>query len=281
MLYSFSTLGTPLWGLEEVVKYASEYGFDAIDFRGLGKHKFENGAYLTDRLNITSLREFTTDIENTTALIKDFGLCVSGVSTGVSFATGMSDEIFEEAIQSIILAEKLNSPMIRVFCGKYLNTKTSFSVALENIIKGLNLLSKEAEKRNVSILVETHDDWVKKDVLKNIMEDVDHKNVGLLWDVHHPYRYGNETPKETWQALSPWIKNTHWKDSKLNSDKTYTSTPIGEGDIPLAEILNVLKDGGYTGYLTLEHEAMWGATGDAEIILPQFINYMNKCDAKK
>ena len=132
---------------------------------------------------------------------------------------------------------------------------------------------------NVQILLETHDDWLCSNHLKAVMEKVDSTYAGILWDVHHPYRMKGETPAETWATLGPWIKNTHWKDSRSapESERGYQLCLFGNGDIPLKEIFNCLKNDGYNECLTLEWEKAWNPEiEEPEIAFPGFVKVMRQ-----
>ncbi len=110
--------------------------------------------------------------------------------------------------------------------------------------------------------------------LKALMEFVDSDSVGILWDIHHPYRSAGESPSETWQTLGKWIRYTHWKDS-FPRGADYQLCLIGGGDLPLEEIFRVLKQGGYSGYLTLEWEKKWHPEiEEPEKAFPGFVRVM-------
>ena len=42
-------------------------------------------------------------------------------------------------------------------------------------------------------LIETNGILADSAVMKEFIESVNRKNSGVLWDIHHPYRYFNET----------------------------------------------------------------------------------------
>jgi len=41
--------------------------------------------------------------------------------------------------------------------------------------------------------------------------------VAALWDMHHPYRFFNESPETTVQNLGAYIKHVHVKDSVMEN----------------------------------------------------------------
>ncbi len=67
-------------------------------------------------------------------------------------------------------------------------------------------------------------------------------------------------PKETLDYLGDKIAHVHIKDGKKHEDPDmidYVYTTVGEGELPIKEIVNLLKDFGYKGYLSLEWENEW------------------------
>ena len=36
---------------------------------------------------------------------------------------------------------------------------------------------------------------------------------GVLWDMGHTAKIGEESPEQTWQAVGPWVAYTHIKDA--------------------------------------------------------------------
>jgi fatty-acyl-CoA synthase len=50
---------------------------------------------------------------------------------------------------------------------------------------------------------------------------------------------------------------------------------LGEGELPIAESMRVLCDGGYDGWICFEGEKRWDAdAAEPEVSVPQFAEYM-------
>lgn len=80
-----------------------------------------------------------------------------------------------------------------------------------------------------------------------------------IWDIIHPIEQG-EAPETTWELLQGKIAHVHLKDGVKNADPDwidYTYTRLGEGELPIKEIVALLQAKGYTGYLSLEWEKQW------------------------
>ena len=66
-----------------------------------------------------------------------------------------------------------------------------------------------------------------------------------------------EAPETSARNLSPFVRNTHWKDSRPLPDGKRRFCLPGLGAVPLAAIRNALAAVGYDGWFTLEWEKRW------------------------
>jgi sugar phosphate isomerase/epimerase len=85
--------------------------------------------------------------------------------------------------------------------------------------------------------------------------------------------------QEAWDAIGPWVRSVDVKDSitDLAAPLGYRYVPLGEGDVPVAEAVRVLRAGGYDGWLTCEWEKLWHPDlAPPEIAFPQFIAEMRR-----
>ena len=261
MKLAFSTLGCPAWDLKTVISRAAEYGFDGIDFRGLG-----------DEMEIFKLPAFASQAEQTRRRIEQAGLEVPCFSSSVRLI-GADQKMFEELKSYAGLCRTFDAPYIRVFGGSI--SEMPRTEAIDQAAATLVEMAAVAEDHGVTLLVETHDSWLKGEHLRAVMERADCQAAGVVWDVHHPVRRAGESPAETWRNLGPWIRNTHWKDSLPDPAAGHQLCLMGEGDIPLTEIRDVLLAGGYDGYLTLEWEKRWHEElPDPEVAFPQYVRFM-------
>ncbi len=79
------------------------------------------------------------------------------------------------------------------------------------------------------------------------------------------------------RALRPWLRHVHVKDAKREDGKSLPCL-LGEGDLPLADLVRAVRDVGYDQWLCLETEKRWHATvaPEPEESLPQFVRFMGK-----
>ena len=105
--------------------------------------------------------------------------------------------------------------------------------------------------------------------IEKIINKIQNKGVGVLWDIHHPFRAG-ESLDETYRKVGTLIKHVHIKD-EIEGKLCLT----GKGTLPIKELVTLLKEKGYPGYLSFEWEKMWvKELEDPEIAFPQYVEYM-------
>lgn len=266
MKISCTTLGCPDWPLEKIVEGFKQYGYDAIDFRGL-----------EGEMEIWRLPAFSADFAATADMISRTGLEVSAFSSSARmFRPDPSErgKDIAEVSEYARLCRTFGASIIRIFGGSLEGTPPTeaIEVAVETLCR-----MTEAAGEGITIAVETHDDWVRSSLLAELFKHLDAPNVGILWDLHHPYRLGGESPKQTYDNIGRFTVATHLKDSRLTGDDEYEYCLGGEGDVPLAEMVKLLKEGGYDGYLTLEWEKKWHPEiPEPETALPAYAQYMKK-----
>ena len=268
MKLAFSTLGCPKWTLNQILENAVKMGFDGIEFRGL-----------LDDIDITRRPEFTTEFSKTRQMLIDRGLAVSCLSTSARFAIvdpSEKQKSFDEVQRYMELAVKLDLPdvpIIRVFGGRFpkgYNREKIMAITAEN----LRQIGKRAEEYDVTLAVETHDDWSDSALCAQLISQVNNPKIRILWDLHHPYRFNNESPEVTYANIGKYTVGIHIKDSVLNEKGELVHVLVGEGGVPLRKMLDMLIQGGYSGYATLEWEKRW----HPELLEPEivFSHYVQK-----
>ena len=112
--------------------------------------------------------------------------------------------------------------------------------------------------------------------LRDLLNQVRSDSVAALWDIHHPYRYAGESPEETVTNLGAYIKYVHVKDSVMENGKV-SYRMMGEGDLPMEDVIRTLRSINYEGYLSLEWLKQYAPDlNDAGIVFPHYANYMSQ-----
>ena len=263
MKISFSTLACPYFSWEDIYSMAKDLNFDGIEVRGLG-----------DDIFAVTAKPFTdSKIDKTISKLNELGLEIPCLSSGCPLKDKENyDEIIFEITKYIELAQKLNTPYIRILGDA--EPMPVGEVDDEYVKKVLLDLAKIADGKNITLLVETNGVYADTKRLKKLLDDVNSPYIAALWDLHHPYRYANETPDTTIENLGSYIKFVHAKDSVMIGGKCEYRL-MGEGDLPLNDMIGELEKTGYDGYISLEWVKRWSKElCDAGIVFPHFANFM-------
>ena len=265
MKISFSTLGCPEFGWRDIYSLAKDFGFDGIEVRGLGDKRFTGPAQ--------PLSE--EQWPQTKKKLEELRLEISCLSSGccLKFAE-KAEENHKELVRYITLAGKLGTPYIRILGDS--EPQPTGDVDDQVVLAALRRLIPIAEANQVTLLVETCGDYADTKRLGNLLNQVASDAIGALWDIHHPYRFTGETPEQTVQNLGAYIKYAHVKDSVVIDDAIQYRM-LGEGDLPIAQIMSALNSIKYAGYLSLEWVKAWAPDlANAGVVFPHFAHYMNR-----
>lgn len=270
MKLSFTTLGCPQWDLETIVSRAAEYGYDGVDFRGL-----------QGQMNVYELRPFAADAEHTRRRFEDAGLAVTCFSSSITLVSKEREaQNIEELERYAELCSRFGTRYIRAFGGRLNGTDRSDALdAARSYMQRVEPILRQA---GVKLIIETHDDWTRCEDVLDLLDGTSSDTVGVLWDVHHPYRMFGERPEQTWEKLGSRIEYTHWKDSlpEANEPGKFKYRFMGEGDVPFGDIHSVLRTNGYDGWYTFEWEKRWHPDlEEPELAFPQYVRYMRALGA--
>lgn len=246
---AFSTLGCPKWSLSTVLKTAVDYGYQAVEFRGL-----------EGELDLPKRPEFNSSasIANTLRQFNDnnIRICDLGSSAQMHHADATKrKKNLDDAKRFIDLAQQLNCPYVRVFPDS-LPKNQNRNDTLNLISNGLLELGEYAKGSQVRVLLESHGELVTSDLLSQIMRHAEHPNVGMIWDIFNMWVEGKESPKVVHEKLKKYIYHAHIKDAKVNGN-THQYVLLGLGDAPLKEAISALVADNYKGYYSFEWEKMW------------------------
>jgi sugar phosphate isomerase/epimerase len=270
MKISFMTLGCPNWDLNTICARGREYGFDGVDFRG----------YL-ETLDITLLPEFTTQAASTLRQFNEASLEVSAISSSIQVCVPENlNNSLEEARRTIAVAHDLGCSNVRIYGGGDTTQHSRQDLAQLGCDCIEQIFQMDGAK-DLHWLFETHDTRIKASDCRLLLESIPDPAFGVLWDMGHTYRIGGEQPRDTLAALNGRVGYTHIKDAVYDpqhalamADGWHYVLP-GEGQLPLAESINLLKRSGYDGWLQCEHEKRWHPElVEPEIIFPAFARWV-------
>ena len=259
MKIAFSTLCCPNYDWKEIFSMATDLGFDGIEVRYIKEEE--------------ALSPFSVEkCDSTAVMLKKAKIEIPCLSTGGCIKHDNWNENKEEILKYINIAPKVGAKYIRILGD--IHAEPEGEVNDDIVAQRIKEIAPEAEKNGVILLIETNGVYADTQRLANLLNDIASDNVAALWDVHHPYRYFGESAETTLTNLGAYIKHVHVKDSVMDNGKV-TYKLIGEGDIPLDDIMLALKSINYEGYVTLEWVKRWNSElSDAGVIFPKFVDFM-------
>lgn len=262
MKLAFSTLGCPGWSWNEIFATAKDMGLDGIEIRGIG-----------GQIYAPDIKVFAPDqLEATLGRVRAAGMELPMLTSGASLGLPETEKNLAEAYAYIDLAEKLGSAYVRVMVTPVAQVEPA---DLEQTARLYAQLCEYAAPKGVTPLIETNSVLADSKAMKQFMEQCPNANCGVLWDIHHPYRFFGETPEQTFANIGQWVKYTHVKDSVMK-DGAVSYRMMGYGDVPIMDALSILHKNGYEGYITLEWLKRWCPDlQEPGIVFSHFSSYMN------
>jgi len=168
------------------------------------------------------------------------------------------------------LASDWESPLVRVFGGALAADRAERQKQLRAAARVLESCVPLARRLGVAIGVETHDDFSASSVVAELLAIADPDWVGAVWDSHHPHRMG-EPPADVYANLGRRILLAQVKDARRRPDGDWELVLLGEGEVPVREMLGLLAGGGYRNWVSVEWEKRWHPEIEApEVALPQY-----------
>jgi sugar phosphate isomerase/epimerase len=258
MRLAYTTLACPGWSVEQVADRTKEYGYDGIELRLLDGELFGPDLDAAQRRRVKSV-------------FAGAELPIVCLDTSVRIA---ADEAPAEDLRAWIeLAGEWGAPYLRVFGGA--RDDLTQDQSLDRASKALEAIAPFAEEHGIGVAVETHDVFASAVTVGKVIDRVPSPAIGALWDTHHPYRMG-ELPAQVWEALKGRVVHTHVKDARRNGDG-WDLVVVGEGEVPVREDLDLLREKGYDGWAVVEWEKKWHPEiPDPEIALPQHIKVLRQ-----
>ncbi len=262
----FSTLGCPKWDWKTILGHAAEWGFAAVELRGL-----------QGEMDLTKCPEFSpARIKASLADLAAQGLRIANLGASANLHVPDPAERraqLDEAKRFIDLARQLKSPCVRVFGDKWVQGE-AHEVTIDRIADGLHELVAYAKGSGVTVILETHGDFPHSATVLEMIKKAKSPDVGVLWDTHHTWVAGKEGPAETFKVLGPYVRHVHLKDS-VPGGKEDHYVLTGTGKVPVKDIVGVLAKGHYRGIYGFEWEKAWiPELQEPEVAFPHFAKTM-------
>ena len=252
---AFSTLAFPDATLASAVLLGRRWGYAGVELRLIDGQLIDPSMPATER----------TRVKRALA-----GLPVVAVDSSIR----LTDDEPGPALRHFLeLASDWEAPLVRVFGGTLPTSDLDPKARQDRLRAAARVLDSSvpvARRLGVAIGVETHDDFSASSVVAELLAMADPEWVGAVWDSHHPHRMG-EPPAAVYANLGRRILLAQVKDARQAADGEWQLVLLGEGEVPVRQILGLLAAGGYQHWVSVEWEKRWHPEIEApEVALPQY-----------
>ena len=265
----FNTLACPDWSLREVFENAQKYGYKAVEIRGI-----------KGDVDILNSPEFApSKIADIKKMSEDFNVKILNLNSSVvlhEYEPEKRTKNLDTAKRYIDLAQQLECPFVRVFPDKFPKEKSK-EFALDTIKSNYETVIDYCKGSKVKVLLDAHGDLVWSEDLQKMMQGLDKKHVGVIWDFFNMHLITKESPQKMYETLKGYIEIVQIKDGFFKPNNTYEYTLTDKGEVPIPEILRIIEDDKYKGFISFEWEKRWHPElPNPEVALPQFVEYIQR-----
>ncbi len=260
MKLSFSTKGWHNRTFDDFCEIAKDLRFSGIELHNVSNTLFtDKDSAFQDYATAATLRKL---YEQKITIPCISSICDISDEKTVESATA-------EVRECIRIAKNLHIPYIRVRANKHDDGDT------ERVEKFLSNILPECEEIGVTLLIETSGLYCDTAKLRDMLQLFACDSIAALWDTYSPYFIENEAPERTIENLGAYIKHIHVKDAVRDGENRFCL--MGEGELPIKEMILALRSVNYDGFVSLEWNPDWcKEIDDMEIILSQFENFMSQ-----
>lgn len=251
-------LSVSIWSVHYKVRGGEMNNLEFIKFC------HQNGVKAVELLDVFLKEE--NEIESIKSLLEELNMEISSYSISNDFVQAAEEDRnlqLQKVKDGIDRAVKLGAKYMRVFSGDG-KQGIAYEDAKSWIIDNFKKAASYAERQGVTMVVENHGLFVgKSKQVKELIETVGSKYLRANTDVGN-FLLANENPLEAVVALKDYVSFVHFKDFKetekdqpgyLAMDgRKYMGTVLGEGEVPMKEVVDFLYNEGYKGYLSIEYE---------------------------
>lgn len=271
MKLSFTTLGCPDWDLPTIANNAKALGYDGVELR-----TSPDGNHLSPDAP-------DAEVVKVGQLFRDAGAPIMSVMGYSRFAFLDQAEIAKNQAllrRLVKVASLLKAPFIRTFAGQ-VPQGTDPDAMAQTVAAAIKPVAKEASDAGVMIALETHDDWCAGRRVMHVAEAVG-PGFGIVYDIFNAFHAGIEPWHVTYDLVKSRIAYCHLKDGKKDSAGQTPYTLLGEGDLPIADLLGRFKADGYHGYFSFEWEKKWHPSlADPGISFPHYVATVRRMWAER
>lgn len=262
-------LGLSTYSLHGQLSSGAMNVVDVIDFAA------DHGAVHVEIVPLSyNLTEQSELIEHIVQRAKERDIEISNYAIGANFLTD-SDEAYEKEIQRVMdevnIAHQLGVKLMRHDVASSTDVSIQhFNQQLDRLTSACRRIADHAQQYGITTSVENHGFFIQQsDRVQALIQAVDRPNYKTTLDIGN-FLCADENPIAAVPQNLPYASMVHVKDFYIRpayrhpGEGWFTSTAgqylrgaiIGQGDIDMWEVLRIVKQSGYDGYVSVEFEGL-------------------------
>lgn len=246
MKLSFSNRFVKLPSFAELCRFAYDYGYSGIEISNIPSERHEHADSIFRRDKTQDARR---------KLIN----CSTEISAVTFPVPADTNSVDVSEICACIDAAGLSG-------ARFVILKLSDDADVKSVAEKLASAAKKAEKEDVELLFETSGFGADTKNLLALFNAFSSTAVGAAWNVRETFFTAHETPEDTIGSLGAYIRFV-----RLGDRKNGKNVLIGEGDLPVGDVLDALRSLNYDSFISAEPN---DEIDDADIVLTHFSNYL-------
>ncbi len=263
MNLAFSTKFHKASGLNDFINIAEELHYDGIEVHDIAADAFSGKAspFNPDMASVT---------KRTLINAKKAIVCLN---VGCNIADkSAADENIKKIETVLSVAHNINVPYIKVYADS--PDEDAFCFVTDFMSSVISL----CEKKNVVVLVETVGMFADTTKLCELLNFFASDFIGADWNMYETYFNAKEDAEKTVTNLGAYIKLVHMTDAAAYGEHTL----IGEGLLPVTDMVNALRSINYDGFVCIEWDPDWFRDiDDLEIILTHYESFIEAMGSTK
>ncbi len=263
MKFCFSTKGWHGISFDEFCSVANELKFQGIELHNIYNVLFtdKNGAFSEHNAPLT-LRK-----------LYEKKLTIPCIDTISNIGDESEKEKSVEEIKNCLnIANTLHIPFVRL----HASHSDDIEKSVANVVKVIEETLSFAEEKGITLLLETSGIFSSTELLRDVLERFASDSLSALLDMYSAFFEGKEDAEIIIKNLGAYVKHVHIRDA-VKTAHGYEHCLIGEGELPIDEMMLALRSVNYDGYFSLIWDPAWcEELDDMEIIFSQFVNFMKQ-----
>ena len=145
----------------------------------------------------------------------------------------------------------------------------------------LEKILREAADTPVTFLVESSGPYADTGRLRDLLNRFADDRLAACWNVYETNVKGGEDGEKTITNLGAYVCHVHMTDFFRRADEV-TPELVGDGQLPLQDVMNALRSVNYDGFISLLWNPAWiPGLEDPEVILTHFTSVMKRFEGTR